>query len=569
MSVVVRQHRVGGDITPFLQAAHEVFRNDPSFVPPLDFEIKERLSPKKNPFFKRGEAMLFTAERDGKLVGRISAQVDHEHLRIWNDATGFFGFFDTIDDQEVANALLDAAAKWLKERGMQRMSGPFSLYANEEIGVLVEGFDTPPMLMMAHSRQWQDKLALGYGLVKEKDLLAFRFERGFQLSERVKKAHAEIMKLPEVRLRSIDTSNFQQEINNIVEIYNDTWTGKWGFVPARDDEAKKMAEDLKLVIDPDLAFIAEVNGQAARHVHHAAEPQRGHPGSPRQAVSHRLGQAALAREGQEPEDLQAHDARHPQGHSRQREALRRAVGGHVRRGSQPRFEEGVRVGRALVDTRGRRSGQPRDPRHGRQGLQEVPRLREGARVMLRAWVAALLTLTACAGEPPPPVVAAFAGSAPRGSVPVVVFVDFECPYCKVAHARLQNAAMQLGATLTIRYVQVPLRSHPHATEAAAAQVCAEAQGRGQEAAEALFASGEDAHDLPHLLELARRLELDDAAFATCLSSSATTGKLASDRHAFIEAQFDGVPVLFVGTQKLDGTRPLAEYVQAVKDAQKR
>lgn len=261
MPVVVRQHQVGGDISPFVNAAFEVFRGDPNFVPPLDFEIKERLSPKKNPFFKRGEATLFTAWKGGTCVGRISAQIDHEHLRIWNDATGFFGFFDTIDDQEVAQALLDAAAAWLKKRDMKRMIGPFSLYANEEVGTLVEGFDMPPMLMMGHSRDWQDRLALACGLEKEKDLLAFRFDKGLALSERVKKAHAEIMKLPEVRLRSIDMGNFEQEIRTIVEIYNDTWSGKWGFVPARDDEAKKMAQDMKLVIDPDLAFIAEVNGK--------------------------------------------------------------------------------------------------------------------------------------------------------------------------------------------------------------------------------------------------------------------------------------------------------------------
>ena len=261
MSVVVRQHQVGGDITPFIDAAHEVFKGDPNFVPPLDFELKERLSPKKNPFFKRGEATLFTAWKNGKVVGRISAQIDHEHIRIWNDATGFFGFFDTIDDPEVAQALIDAAAGWLTQREMKRMIGPFSLYANEEVGTLIEGFDMPPMLMMGHSRAWQDRLALGCGLEKEKDLLAFRFDKGLPIPERVKKAHADIAKLPEVRLRSIDMSNFEEEIRTVVEIYNDTWKGKWGFVPARDDEAKKMAQDMKLVIDPDLAFIAEVNGK--------------------------------------------------------------------------------------------------------------------------------------------------------------------------------------------------------------------------------------------------------------------------------------------------------------------
>lgn len=181
----------------------------------------------------------------------------------------------------------------------------------------------------------------------------------------------------------------------------------------------------------------------------------------------------------------------------------------------------------------------------------------------------LLALAACAGEPPPQVVTDFVRAAPRGSVPVVIFVDFECPYCKVAHARLQNAATSVGATLAIDYRQVPLRSHEHATEAATAQVCAQEQGRGEAAAAALLAEGAEAHDLPHLLELARRLELDEPRFAKCLTDPRTAARLASDRRAFIEAQLDGVPVVFVGTRKLDGTRPFAEYVRAVRDAQNR
>lgn len=261
MPVIVREHQVGGNIAPFLEAGFKVFEGDPNWVPPLSFEIGERLSPKKNPFFKRGEATLFTAWKDGKLVGRISAQIDREHLAVWKDDTGFFGFFDTIDDQEVADTLVDAAARWLERRGMKRMLGPFSLYANEEVGLLVEGFDLPPMLMMPHSRDYQGKLAEGAGLSKEKDLLAYRFERGLPLSERVKKAHADVAKLPEVRLRSIDMKNFAADMTAIIEMYNDTWAGKWGFVPAREDEAAKMVQDLKLVVDPDLAFLAEVNGK--------------------------------------------------------------------------------------------------------------------------------------------------------------------------------------------------------------------------------------------------------------------------------------------------------------------
>src|SRR3984885_13564830 len=132
MSIEIREHTPGKDVKDFIRAGHVVFAGDPSWVPPLDFELGERLHPKKNPFFNRAEGVLFTAWKDGRLVGRCSAQIDHEHLKVWKDDTGFFGFFDTIDDDDVGRALIDAAAAWLKRRGMKRMLGPFSLYANEE-----------------------------------------------------------------------------------------------------------------------------------------------------------------------------------------------------------------------------------------------------------------------------------------------------------------------------------------------------------------------------------------------------------------------------------------------------
>jgi hypothetical protein len=262
MAITIREHRPGEDVKPFIQAGHEVFRGDPTWVPPLHFEMKERLSPKKNPFFKRAEVTLFTAWRDGRLVGRCSAQIDREHLKQWKDDTGFFGFFDTIDDDEVGRALIDAAAGWLKQRGMKRMMGPMSLYVNEEVGVLIEGFEHPPVLMMAHSRPHQAKVAEACGLEKEKDLLAWRWDT-HDLKPRVLKAWEEIKKLPEVKLRSIDTKNMQREIDAIMKIYNDAWKGKWGMVPALPDEVAKVAQDLKLILDEDLAFIAEVNGEPA------------------------------------------------------------------------------------------------------------------------------------------------------------------------------------------------------------------------------------------------------------------------------------------------------------------
>jgi hypothetical protein len=260
-TIRIVEHKPGGNVRDFIRAAHVVFDGDPTWIAPLDFEMKERLDPDKNPFFRRADATLFTAWKDGKLAGRCSAQIDREHLRLWKDDTGFFGFFDTIDDEEVATALIDAAADWLRRRGMKKMRGPLSLYINEEVGILVDGFDRPPVVMMAHSRPYQAQLAEAAGLTKEKDLYAWYYEKG-EFPARVIKAWEQIKAMPEVRLRSIDTKRMDDEIRNVMEIYNDAWQGKWGMVPALPEEVEKVAKDLKLLIDEDLAFIAEVDGRA-------------------------------------------------------------------------------------------------------------------------------------------------------------------------------------------------------------------------------------------------------------------------------------------------------------------
>ncbi len=240
-----------------------MFKGDPAWVPPLNLELKDRLSPKRNPFFKRAEVVLFTATKNGKIVGRCSAQIDHEHLRVWKDDTGFFGFFDTIDDEEVGKALISAAETWLRDRGMKRMRGPLSLYVNEEIGILVDGFDTPPSLMMGHSRPYQGRICEAAGLTKEKDLFCWKYGAEMEFPPRILKAWEGIKALPEVRLRSVNVKSMQSETEAIMDIYNDAWTGKWGYVPALPDEVAKVAQDLKLIIDEDLAFMAEIDGKIA------------------------------------------------------------------------------------------------------------------------------------------------------------------------------------------------------------------------------------------------------------------------------------------------------------------
>ena len=168
MSVEIRRHNPGEGLNHFLKAGKRVFAGDPNWVQPLNMELKDRLTPGKNPFFDHGEAMLFTAWKNGELVGRCSASVDHRHLERWNDATGFFGLLDTIEDPDVAAELLAAAEAWLEERGMKTVRGPICLSLNEEVGTLIEGHEFPPVLMMAHSRDYQADLIAQAGYEKAK-----------------------------------------------------------------------------------------------------------------------------------------------------------------------------------------------------------------------------------------------------------------------------------------------------------------------------------------------------------------------------------------------------------------
>lgn len=260
MSIEIRTHRPGQRIDDFLNLHYELFRGDPAFIAPLEMELRDRLTPGKNPFFEHAEAVYFTAWKNGRCVGRISAQIDHEHLRIHKDRTGFFGFFDTIDDQEVASALLTAAESWLRDRGMQRVRGPFSLSINEECGMLVDGFEHPPVVMMPHGLRHQPKLVEGAGYQKAQDLYAWKYVVE-PPPERAMKAHAQITSMPEIRFRPITLKSVKKDVPILLDIFNDAWSENWGFVPLTQAEAKKMANDLLLLLDERVAFIVELHGR--------------------------------------------------------------------------------------------------------------------------------------------------------------------------------------------------------------------------------------------------------------------------------------------------------------------
>jgi hypothetical protein len=262
MSIQIREHHPGRDIDAFIRLPEELYRGDPGFVMPLLMEQRDRLNPAKNPFFQHAEATLFTAWLDGKIVGRISAQIDREHLGRYADGCGFFGFFDTINDPKVGEALIAAASSWLKARGMTVMRGPFSLSVNEELGTLVEGHAEPAMIMMPYHRAYQDAIAQASGLVKKKDCFAWKYLVG-EVPARAQKAHAEITGMPEVRIRSVQRSNANADVRIVMDIFNDAWSENWHFVPMTESELAKMVEDMKLLLDENIALIAEIDGQPA------------------------------------------------------------------------------------------------------------------------------------------------------------------------------------------------------------------------------------------------------------------------------------------------------------------
>jgi hypothetical protein len=178
------------------------------------------------------------------------------------DDAGFFGFLDTIDDEEVCKALLDAATEWLRQRGMKRIRGPLSFGINEEIGCLVDGFETSPMLLMPHHRRYQGELIEKAGFSKLKELYAWRYTVG-DVPVRARRAHDELERAPEVTARHCNMKNFDAEIRTVVDVFNDSWSENWGFVPFSERELAKMAEELRMIVIPELTYIAEIDGEAA------------------------------------------------------------------------------------------------------------------------------------------------------------------------------------------------------------------------------------------------------------------------------------------------------------------
>jgi hypothetical protein len=261
MPLRIEQVRTAKDTHAFVTYPWEVYRNDPHWVPPLIGDTKKIFDPRINPFFEHGEIELYLARRDEKVVGRIAAIRNRGHEEFHGEGVGFFGFFECEDDPEVAMGLLGAAREFLRHRDLGIMRGPVNPSTNDECGVLVEGFDSDPMIMMTHSPPYYDPLLRRCGLRKAKDLLAYlletdsipdRVDRGIRIARK---------RNPEITVRPLDMKRFDHEIDAFRTVYNGAWERNWGFVPMTDAEIEHMAGKLKPVADPDLIRVAEHRGR--------------------------------------------------------------------------------------------------------------------------------------------------------------------------------------------------------------------------------------------------------------------------------------------------------------------
>ena len=244
----------------FIRLPMSLYHDDPVWVPPLLFERRMHLS-SGNPYFEHALCCLWVACRGGVPVGRISAQVDRLHLEHHQDNTGFWGMLEAEDDMETFRALLGTAENWLRNQGMKRARGPFNLSINQECGMLVTGFDTPPSVMMGHSRPYYGRHIEQCGYLKEIDLLAYVIDAAFEPSKMMRividrtKGH--------IRTRTLRKSHFQEDLNTIHNLFNDAWSTNWGFVPYTRKEFEHLGKYLKFLVNENLIRIAELDGVPA------------------------------------------------------------------------------------------------------------------------------------------------------------------------------------------------------------------------------------------------------------------------------------------------------------------
>lgn len=246
----------------FIEFPYQHYAGNDVWVPPLRMEQRKLIDTKKNPFYNNAEVVLFIAEHNGEIAGRIGATIDHRFNNYHGRKTGHFGFFECIDDQETANLLFRVACDWLKSKGMEDVLGPASPGMMDEIGILTDGFDKHPYMLMPYNKPYYQKLVEGAGFKHEMDLFAYvvqrkdidltRFERAKDIVHR---------RHPGLKIRKIRKKKLNEEVEIVREIYNQAWKDNWGFLPLTKEELQALAEDFKMILDENYAHIAEIDGK--------------------------------------------------------------------------------------------------------------------------------------------------------------------------------------------------------------------------------------------------------------------------------------------------------------------
>lgn len=266
MGVEIERVQTKQQLKQFVKVPWSVYENDPNWVPWLYFERLEFFDKEKSPFFEHAEADYFIARRNGRAVGTIAALVNHRHNEFHEENVAHFGAFEVMNDPEAAGALLDAACDWARERGTDKILGPFNLSTNDECGTLIEGFDTPPVVLMTYNPRYYVDLIEASGFSKAKDLLAWNIKTAGLLDpgRLPDKLHRVVNKVKErygLKIRNINMKDWENEVERVKKVYNSAWEKNWGFVPMTDAEIERMAEGMKPILDPNIVFLVEKDGE--------------------------------------------------------------------------------------------------------------------------------------------------------------------------------------------------------------------------------------------------------------------------------------------------------------------
>ena len=252
------------DRKEFMELIWRLYKGDRYWIPPIRMNQEELVGFRKHPFYENNRCQAFLARKDGQVVGRIVGIINHGHNKRFEEKRGFFGFFESIDDQQVANALFDAAGRYLKSQGMTDVRGPCNPSLNYETGTLVDGFDSSPTFMMTYNPPYHDRLIRGFGFEKTQDMYAYNgnVEMLNTIDPKINRTVEMVKERFKLKVRQVSRKNFSKEILLFLKIYNESLQGTWGFVPLSDGEVKALGMSMKLLINPAATSVIEVDGEA-------------------------------------------------------------------------------------------------------------------------------------------------------------------------------------------------------------------------------------------------------------------------------------------------------------------